>query len=282
MTQPEFVAPFVVAVCHPDGPDASGKVFEAGAGYVAEIRWERSNGAVFKTDASFTPSAVSFLRDRGRINAHHLTRLKPNGLSWSTFRIPPSKLFGPFSLFILMIISPESVTDIDSKVDCPIFPSLVVLILSTQGKLEIASKLPPNPQSSPEIRFDGKTVVITGAGAGLGKAYALMYGKLGANVVINDVSEKGANSVVDEVVKGPHLVPSSYICSFASLPMFAAGGKAVAVICSAEDGETIVKAAVEKFGGVHILIANAGILRDKSFQAMTEQEWDIVMAVHLR
>jgi NAD(P)-dependent dehydrogenase (short-subunit alcohol dehydrogenase family) len=61
-----------------------------------------------------------------------------------------------------------------------------------------------------------------------------------------------------------------------------AGGKAAAVICSAEDGEAIVKAALEKFGGVHVLIANAGILRDKSFQAMTEQEWDAVIAVHLR
>ena len=61
-----------------------------------------------------------------------------------------------------------------------------------------------------------------------------------------------------------------------------AGGKAAAAICSAEDGETIVKAALEKFGGVHILIANAGILRDKSFMAMSEQEWDIVVAVHLR
>ena len=60
--QPEFVAPFVAAICHPDGPDASGKVFEVGAGYIAEIRWERSNGAVMKTDASFTPSAVRLLR----------------------------------------------------------------------------------------------------------------------------------------------------------------------------------------------------------------------------
>jgi multifunctional beta-oxidation protein len=56
--QPEFVAPFVAAVCHPDGPDASGKIFEVGAGFIAQIRWERSNGTVFKTDSSFTPSAV--------------------------------------------------------------------------------------------------------------------------------------------------------------------------------------------------------------------------------
>ncbi|PBK75606.1 multifunctional beta-oxidation protein [Armillaria solidipes] len=185
---PEFVPPFVAAVCHPEGPDASGRVFELGAGFIAEVRWERSDGAVFKTDASFTPSAVR--------------------------------------------------------------------------KLTLAAKLPPNPQSKPEVRFDGQTVIITGAGAGLGRIYALMYGKLGANVVVNDVSEKGANSVVEEVIK--------------------AGGKAVAAVHSAEDGDAIVKVALEKFGGVHVLVANAGVLRDKSFQAMTEQEWDLVLAVHLR
>lgn len=48
----------MAALTHPDGPDGSGKVFEVGAGFVAEIRWERSKGAIFKTDTSFTPSAV--------------------------------------------------------------------------------------------------------------------------------------------------------------------------------------------------------------------------------
>ncbi|KAF8199567.1 multifunctional beta-oxidation protein [Pholiota molesta] len=177
---PEYVAPFVAAFATPT-------VFEVGAGFVAELRWERSNGTIFKTDESFTPSA---------------------------------------------------------------------------GKLETAKKLPPNVQASPAVRFDGQTVIITGAGAGLGRAYALMYAKLGANVVVNDVSEKGANAVVDEITR--------------------AGGKAAAAVFSVEEGQKIVQVALEKFGGVHILIANAGILRDKSFQAMTEQEWDAVLAVHLR
>jgi len=57
--KPEFVAPFVAAVTHPDGPEASGNVYEVGAGYITEIRWERSKGHVFKTDETFTPSAVT-------------------------------------------------------------------------------------------------------------------------------------------------------------------------------------------------------------------------------
>jgi multifunctional beta-oxidation protein len=60
-SQPEYVAPLVAAITHPDGPDASGKVFVLGAGYISEIRWERSRGVVFKTDNSFTPSAVGII-----------------------------------------------------------------------------------------------------------------------------------------------------------------------------------------------------------------------------
>ena len=61
-----------------------------------------------------------------------------------------------------------------------------------------------------------------------------------------------------------------------------AGGKAAAAVCSAEDGDAIVKTALETFGGVHVLVANAGILRDKSFGSMSEKDWDDVIAVHLR
>ncbi|KAJ8589033.1 peroxisomal hydratase-dehydrogenase-epimerase [Rhizopogon salebrosus TDB-379] len=209
--KPEFVAPFVAAVCHPDGPNPSGRVFEVGAGYVAEIRWERSKGTVWKTDDTFTPSAVK--------------------LKWSEVTDFSDPRY------------PESVADVDST-------------------LEIAATLPQNAQSSPPVRFDNKTVIITGAGAGLGRAYALMYARLGANIVVNDVSEKGANAVCSEINS--------------------IGGKAVAAVCSAEDGEAIVKTALDAFGGVHVLVANAGVLRDRSFTALTEKEWDIVMAVHLR
>lgn len=143
------------------------------------------------------------------------------------------------------IYSPKSIRDVDPK-----------------SKFELAKSLPPNKQYSPEVRYDGKTVIITGAGAGLGRAYALMYAKLGANVVVNGIREKGPNAVVAEIKK--------------------AGGKAIAVICSVEDGETIVKAALDAFGSVHVLVANAGVLRDKSFGTMTEEDWDVVLAVHLR
>ena len=61
-----------------------------------------------------------------------------------------------------------------------------------------------------------------------------------------------------------------------------AGGKAAPAVTSAEDGEGIVKVALDTFGGVHALMANAGILRDKSFTAMSEKEWDDVIAVHLK
>ncbi|EJD06396.1 multifunctional beta-oxidation protein [Fomitiporia mediterranea MF3/22] len=212
--KPEFVAPFVAALCHPDAPDASGRVFEVGAGFIAEIRWERSKGAVFRIDPSYTPSAIKQCWDEitDFAGADHPAHLRD---------------FDPIS------------------------------------KLkEATSKKKANPQSSPEVRFDGKTVIVTGSGAGLGRAYALMYSRLGANLVINDVSEKNANSVVDEIRK--------------------AGGQAVPAVHSVEDAGAIVKVALDAFGSVHVLVANAGILRDKSFTAMSEQEWDAVIAVHLR
>ena len=132
------------------------------------------------------------------------------------------------------------------------------------------------------MRYDGKTAIITGAGQGLGRVYALMYARLGANVVVNDVSEKGANAVVDEIVKGKFTTSCDVFGNVNADIAMIAGGKAAAAVSSVEDGEAIVKVALEKFGGVHILVANAGILRDKSFTALTDQEWDAVLAIHLR
>ncbi|GAA5945274.1 hypothetical protein JCM3775_007418 [Rhodotorula graminis] len=129
------------------------------------------------------------------------------------------------------------------------------------GYLEKAKQLSTNKQSD-EVRFDDKTVLITGAGAGLGRAYALMFAKGGANVVVNDMSADNANKVVDEIKT--------------------AGGKAVAVVASTLEGEKLVKASVDAFGALHTIICNAGILRDKSFAAMTEPEWDAVYATHLK
>ncbi|KAI6042983.1 hypothetical protein EDC04DRAFT_3088326, partial [Pisolithus marmoratus] len=174
--KPEFVAPFVAAICHPDGPNASGRVFEVGAGFVAEVKLK-------------WPEVSDFSDPR----------------------------------------HPESMADVACARDCR----------------QVTSERPSDT-----------------SGAGLGRVYALMYGRLGANVVVNDVNEKGATGVCKEVE--------------------AAGGKAVPVVCSAEEGEKIVKAALDAFGGVHVLVANAGVLRDRSFTAMTEQEWDTVIAVHLR
>ncbi|KAF2805659.1 multifunctional beta-oxidation protein-like protein [Mytilinidion resinicola] len=122
-----------------------------------------------------------------------------------------------------------------------------------------------------ELRYDGQTVVVTGAGGGLGKAYATFFGSRGANVVVNDLggsfkgegkSSKAADVVVDEIVK--------------------AGGKAVANYDNVLDGEAIIDTAIKAFGRIDILINNAGILRDVSFKNMSDQDWDLVLAVHVR
>jgi len=124
---------------------------------------------------------------------------------------------------------------------------------------------------SNELRFDNKVVIVTGAGGGLGRQYALMFGSRGASVVVNDLgggahgggkSSAAADKVVDEI---------------RSL-----GGTAVANYDSVEDGAAIVKTAVEHFGTVDILINNAGILRDSSFLKMTENDWDLIYRVHLK
>jgi multifunctional beta-oxidation protein len=125
--------------------------------------------------------------------------------------------------------------------------------------LEGAMKLPRNPQSEP-LDFKGKVVLVTGGGAGLGRAYSLLFAKYGAKLVINDLVNP------DDVVK----------------EIRAAGGEAVGVKASAEDGDFVVKGAIDAYGRLDVVINNAGILRDKAFANMDDKMWDQVIAVHLR
>lgn len=112
---------------------------------------------------------------------------------------------------------------------------------------------------------DGRTVIITGAGGGLGRAYAQTFAAEGANVVVNDICRQAAEAVVAEIV--------------------AAGGKALANdgdITSLAGASAIVAAAIAAFGDVQVLVNNAGVLRDHMFLSLTEEDWDTVMRVHLR
>ena len=125
-----------------------------------------------------------------------------------------------------------------------------------------------------DVSFENRVVIVTGAGTGLGKAYALDLGKRGAKVVVNDlggaVDGSGAgNTPADEVVN----------------EIIANGGEAVAnydSVATEEGGESIVQTAIDSFGTVDAVINNAGILRDKSFANMTEEEFSLIIQVHLK
>jgi NAD(P)-dependent dehydrogenase (short-subunit alcohol dehydrogenase family) len=124
------------------------------------------------------------------------------------------------------------------------------------------------------IDFKGRVAIVTGAGAGIGKTYALELAKRGCKVVVNDLggardgsgaSSAPADLVVDEIKK--------------------AGGEAAPNydnVATIEGGQNMVKTAVDKFGKIDIVINNAGILRDKSFIKMEADLWDLIIAVHLR
>src|SRR4029453_14573320 len=122
--------------------------------------------------------------------------------------------------------------------------------------------------------LDGRVAIITGAGRGIGREHALLFAQEGAKVVINDLGgaidgsgddRTPAQQVVDEIT--------------------GMGGEAVANadnVADWEGGQRLVNAAVEAFGDLHVLVNNAGILRDRVLVNMTEAEWDAVVHVHMK
>jgi 3-oxoacyl-[acyl-carrier protein] reductase len=112
--------------------------------------------------------------------------------------------------------------------------------------------------------LDGRVAVVTGAGAGLGRATALALARAGANVVVNDLPGAGG-PVVDEIE--------------------ALGAKAVLVGGDVGDracADALTSAAVDRFGGLDIVVNNAGVLRDRMLFNMSDEDWDLVIRVHLR
>ena len=137
-----------------------------------------------------------------------------------------------------------------------------------------AVPVPGAAEEMNKINYAGRVAIITGAGAGLGRAYALELARRGAKIVVNDLggapdgSGDGSATPADKVVQ-----------EIESL-----GGLAVANydnVATAAGGENIVKSALEAFGRVDIVINNAGILRDKSFLKMDPENWQAVLDVHL-
>ncbi|MCK1334598.1 SDR family NAD(P)-dependent oxidoreductase [Bradyrhizobium sp. 38] len=121
--------------------------------------------------------------------------------------------------------------------------------------------------------LDGRVAIITGAGGGLGEAYAKLFAKEGAAIVVNDLGSTvngfGASAAAERVVA----------------EILAAGGRAVANgddVSTVAGGRNILKTAIDAFGQVDILICNAGILRDRTFAKTSEEDWDLVLKVHLR
>jgi NAD(P)-dependent dehydrogenase (short-subunit alcohol dehydrogenase family) len=122
--------------------------------------------------------------------------------------------------------------------------------------------------------LDGKVAIVTGAGRGIGREHALMLAQAGAKVVVNDLGGSTAGEGSDQT-------PAQSVAD----EIKAAGGEATANYDNVADfqgAENMVKQAIGEFGRLDILVNNAGILRDRMLVSMTEEEWDAVIAVHLK
>jgi NAD(P)-dependent dehydrogenase (short-subunit alcohol dehydrogenase family) len=122
--------------------------------------------------------------------------------------------------------------------------------------------------------LDGRIAVITGAGRGLGREHALLFAAEGAKLVINDLGGSPDGS-------GSDATPAQQVVD----EIRAAGGEAVANsddVTSADGAQRMIQQAIDAFGALHVLVNNAGILRDRTIVNMTDDEWDDVIRVHLR
>src|SRR3954464_1439988 len=122
--------------------------------------------------------------------------------------------------------------------------------------------------------LDGRVAIITGAGRGIGREHALLFAQEGAKVVVNDLGG-AADGTGDDRTPAEQVVDE----------IRGMGGEAVANadnVADWEGGQRLINSAVEAFGDLHILVNNAGILRDRVLVNMTEEEWDSVIAVHLK
>lgn len=223
----EYVAPLVMYLTH-ESCQMNGGVFEVGAGWMAQLRRERTKGHFFPLSRRILPEDV-------RDNFHQIV-----DDSGETF-------------------FPESIQD---------------SIGQTMEHLSNAHQMPAPPLPKEDIRYDGQVVVVTGAGGGLGRTYALFFAARGAKVVVNDlgVGVKGGEDSTSGLRPAEQVVRE----------VRDAGGEAVPNFDSVEFGEKIVKTAMDAWGRVDIVICNAGILRDVSFVKMTDHDWDLINLVHTK
>lgn len=114
------------------------------------------------------------------------------------------------------------------------------------------------------MQFEGRTAIITGSSRGIGKAIAEKLGKLGANIVLNATSEAVLETAKELEAMGIKVAT------------------AIGDIRKTEDVKALINTAVEKFGGIDILINNAGITRDKPMALMSEDDWDVVLDINLK
>jgi NAD(P)-dependent dehydrogenase (short-subunit alcohol dehydrogenase family) len=124
------------------------------------------------------------------------------------------------------------------------------------------------------ISFEGRVALVTGAGNGLGRAYALELARRGAKVVVNDLGG-------DPAGRGEDAAPAQKVVD----EIEALGGEAIANLDSVADydaGMEMVRQAIDKWGRLDIVIANAGILRDRAAHNITEEDWDIIFDVHAK